>query len=239
MSISRCTQNPTFMEEWRKGWHPETMNAKGMSQSVLVVGAGPAGLEAALACAQRGYHVTLAEASTELGGRVAYERKLPGLANWGQVADYRKYQLEKNANAHIYPDNHLTIDDVLSFDAQHVCIATGSHWRNDGVARQHVVPIPIASQMKVLTPDDLMAGNIPAGDIVLYDDDHYYMGGVLAELLVQHGANVHLLTPAAYVSEWTLNTLEQAAIHQKLAKLGVRIELNRGILEIQADHVIR
>ena len=49
MSISRCTQNPAFMEEWRKGWHPERMNAKGGSESVLMVGAGPAGLEAARA----------------------------------------------------------------------------------------------------------------------------------------------------------------------------------------------
>ncbi|TGU69887.1 NADH:flavin oxidoreductase, partial [Mesorhizobium sp. M1C.F.Ca.ET.144.01.1.1] len=49
MSISRCTQNPTFMEEWRKGWHPERMQAKGDSDSVLIVGAGPAGLEAARA----------------------------------------------------------------------------------------------------------------------------------------------------------------------------------------------
>ena len=85
MSISRCTQNPTFMEEWRKGWHPERMQEKGASQTVLVVGAGPAGLEAAHALAKRGYDVALAEAGTELGGRVALECKLPGLAAWGRV----------------------------------------------------------------------------------------------------------------------------------------------------------
>ena len=65
MSISRCTQNPTFMEEWRKGWHPERMNPKGASANVLVVGAGPAGLEAARALGLRGYDVALAEAGDE------------------------------------------------------------------------------------------------------------------------------------------------------------------------------
>ena len=79
MSISRCTQNPTFMEEWRKGWHPEKMNTKGGSNNVLVVGSGPAGLEAARGrCVERGYDVAIAEAGTEIGGRVARERKLPG-----------------------------------------------------------------------------------------------------------------------------------------------------------------
>ncbi len=71
MSISRCTQNPTFMEEWRKGWHPERMSTKGASSNVLVIGAGPAGLEAARAAAERGYDVALAETGTVLGGRMA------------------------------------------------------------------------------------------------------------------------------------------------------------------------
>ena len=53
MSISRCTQNPTFMEEWRKGWHPEKIESKGSSSKILIIGSGPAGLEAALACANR------------------------------------------------------------------------------------------------------------------------------------------------------------------------------------------
>ena len=238
MSLSRCTQNPTFMEEWRKGWHPEKINRKGESETVLVVGGGPAGLEAARALAERGYRVTLAEARRELGGRVLGESKLPGLFAWRRVKDYREHQLRKKANVEIYLESKLTADDVLDFGFQHVALATGAAWRKDGVARQHVKPIPTSGDMKIYTPDDLMAGDIPAGRVIIFDDDHYYMGGVLAELLAQNGAQVTLLTPSAYVSDWTLNTLEQAAIHKKLAAMGVRIILNRNLATIGNGSVI-
>lgn len=237
MSISRCTQNPTFMEEWRKGWHPEKMNPKGKSQNVLVVGAGPAGLEAAWALARRGYDVALAEAGRELGGRVSKECRLPGLSAWGRVKDYRAYQLGQRANVETYFDSRLSASDILEFGFENIAIATGAQWRRDGVARQHVVPMPIAQGAKVFTPDDLMDGNLPNGHVVIYDDDHYYMGGVLAELLVKSGATVTLITPSAFVSDWTNNTLEQASIHVRLVELDVDIVLNRGVTKIGVDHV--
>jgi len=237
MSISRCTQNPTFMEEWRKGWHPEKMQAKGDSDSVLIVGAGPAGLEAARALGLRGYKIVIAEAGTELGGRVARETKLPGLAAWGRVKDYREYQLSQMPNVDIYFDSPLSADEIFEFGFENVGIATGSTWRRDGVARHHVVPMPIDADMAIFTPDDLMAGNLPSGHVVLFDDDHYYMGGVLAELLVLSGATVTLVTPSAFVSDWTNNTLEQAAIHCKLLDLGVEIQLNRAVTAIERDGV--
>jgi len=233
MSISRCTQNPAFMEEWRKGWHPEKMNPKGDSESVLVVGAGPAGLEAALALGKRGYQVVLAEAGTELGGRVARERRLPGLSAWGRVADYREYQLSQLANVDIYLDNKLGADDILDFGFQHVALATGSRWRADGVSRYHVVPMPNDGSLPLMTPDELMAGEYPAGRVLVFDDDHYYMGGVLAELLAARGCEVTLLTPAAHVSAWTSNTLEQASIHARLVELGVEVVLNRALARIE------
>jgi dimethylamine/trimethylamine dehydrogenase len=237
MSISRCTQNPTFMEEWRKGWHPEKMQAKGDSDSVLIVGTGPAGLEAARALGVRGYNIVIAEAGTELGGRVARESKLPGLAAWGRVKDYREYQLSQMPNVDIYFDSPLSADEIFEFGFENVGIATGSTWRRDGVARHHVVPMPIDADMAIFTPDDLMAGNLPSGHVVLFDDDHYYMGGVLAELLVLSGATVTLVTPSAFVSDWTNNTLEQAAIHCKLLDLGVEIQLNRAVTAIEKDSV--
>ncbi|WP_069300460.1 FAD-dependent oxidoreductase [Neptunicoccus sediminis] len=238
MSISRCTQNPTFMEEWRKGWHPEQMNAKGGSSSVLVVGSGPAGLEATRALAERGYDVALAEAKTVLGGRVTRERQLPGLSAWGRVVDYREYQISQKPNVETYFDSALDAGSILEFGFENICIATGANWRDDGVSRQHVVPMAIDRNMPVYTPDHIMDGKIPSGKVVIYDDDHYYMGGVLAELLVNAGCEVTIITPSAYLSDWTVNTLEQHAIHKKLAGMGVNVVLNRGVIRIAADHVV-
>ena len=125
----RCTQNATTGEEWRRGWHPERIPAKRGDDTVLIVGAGPAGLEAALAAAQRGYPVTLAEATASLGGRVERECRLPGLSDWGRVRDYRVYQLQQRANVEIFPGGALDAPGVLEVGATQVCIATGAHWR--------------------------------------------------------------------------------------------------------------
>ncbi len=235
--MGRCTQNPTWMEEWRRGWHPEKIAAKGVSATVLIVGSGPAGLEAALAAAARGYDVAVAESLAGFGGRVARERLLPGLSAWGRVADYRLFQLKQRPNVQMYSGSHLAAEEVLAFGFQHICVATGSHWRGDGVARQHIVAIPMNPAMPVFTPDDLMLARMPKGRVVLFDDDHYYMGGVLAELLAQKGCDVTLITPSAFVSDWTTNTLEQASIHRRLVSNGVKIRLNTGIVALQGDRV--
>ncbi|MGI8963801.1 MAG: NAD(P)-binding protein, partial [Thermomicrobiales bacterium] len=89
----RCTQNPTMGEEWRRGWHPESIPPIGAPEQVLVVGGGPSGLETARALGQRGAEVTVAEGSQNGGGRSASEARLPGLASWGRVRDWRMGQL--------------------------------------------------------------------------------------------------------------------------------------------------
>ena len=235
-ALSRCTQNPTFMEEWRKGWHPEIMRAKESDTRVLVVGAGPAGLSAARGLGLRGYEAALAEAGTELGGRVARECRLPGLAAWGRVRDYRVGQIRKMPNVEVYLDSNLSAEDVLEFGFDHVAIATGSTWRRDGVARFQTQPVSIDSAMPVFTPDDLMAGNLPRGEVLLYDDDHYYMGGVLAELLARNGNTVRFVTPSIRASDWSYNTLEQAFIQKRLIELGVDIHVTRGLMKVARDH---
>jgi dimethylamine/trimethylamine dehydrogenase len=237
-AISRCTQNTAFMEEWRKGWHPEKARPKGASDSVLIVGAGPAGLEAALQLGKRGYRVTLAEATGTLGGRVARERGLPGLSAWGRVADFRTGQIAPMPNVEVYRDSRMTPQDVLDMGVQHVAIATGAHWRRDVVARHHLFPIPTDAAMPMFTPDDIMAGKGPqAGRIALYDDDHFYMGSVMAEALVARGCTVDLISPDVRVAAWAENTLEQATIQRRLMQIGVKLHLSAAPQEIGPDAV--
>ena len=59
-------------------------------------------------------------------------------------------------------------------------------------------------------------GNCWTSNVVIYDDDHYYMGGVLAELLADNGCQVSLVTPAPLVSYWSQFTLEQERIQQQV-----------------------
>ena len=82
-----------------------------------------------------------------------------------------------------------------------------------------------------------MDGRLPTGKVVIYDDDHYYMGGVLAERLVEQGCEVTLITPSAFVSDWTVNTLEQHTIQKTLMEMGVNVVLNRGVTAVAGDHV--
>jgi dimethylamine/trimethylamine dehydrogenase len=234
----RCTQNPTMGEEWRRGWHPEIIPPKKSEGSVLVVGAGPAGLEAALSAARRGYEVHLAEATAELGGRVTRESNLPGLAEWARVRDWRVTQLQRMANVSIYRGSALEAEHVLEFGARHVAIATGSVWRRDGVGRDSGSPVPGFDAANVLTPDDLMAGRVPkTGPVVIWDDDHYYLGGVLAELCRTNGLDVTLVTPAAMVSAWTVNTLEALPVARRIARLGIAVVPYTSVTGCSGDRV--
>jgi len=226
----RCTQNPTISEEWRRGWHPEKIAPKGSDSTVLVVGAGPAGLEATRALGRRGYHVLLAEAEHSLGGRVSRESALPGLSEWARVRNYRVHEIQSMHNIDIYLDNRMTADDVLAIEANHVVIATGARWQADGRGLFNQTPLTeLSPTAQVFTPDDIMAGHLPEGPTLVYDDDHYYMVNVIAELLRTRDIPVTLVTPENMVSAWGDHTSEQALIHRRMLETGVRLITAHGL----------
>src|SRR5258706_758081 len=247
----RCTQNPTMGEEWRRGWHPEIIAPKKSNKEIMIVGAGPAGLEAARALGQRGYDVTLLDARKELGGRVLRESALPGLNEWRRVMDWRLTQLKKMKNVAMYPSSPMTAEEILESGAQNIILATGATWRCDGVGRTLWKPIVGFDSENVFSPDDLMDFNLESDSLlsklweqapalqsfVIYDDDHYYMGGILAELLAAQGCKVSLITPAPMISYWSQFTLEQERIQYKLMKLGVKLYQQNVLSEIRKDLV--
>lgn len=247
----RCTQNPTMGEEWRRAWHPEIIAPKKSNKEVMVIGAGPAGLEAARALGQRGYDVTLLEARKEVGGRVLRESALPGLNEWRRVMDWRLTQIKKMKNVAVYPSSPMTSQEVLETGIENIILATGATWRRNGMGRTLRKPISGFDLQNVFSPDDLMSMNMESRSLllenrqlaaglqnwVIYDDDHYYMGGVLAELLATNGCQVTLVTPAPFVSYWSQFTLEQDRIQHKLTQLGVNLISRTVLSEIQDDCV--
>lgn len=231
-AIFRCTQNPTAGEEWRRGWHPEKIGKKGSDSGILIVGAGPSGLECARALGRRGYDVHLVEASPEIGGRVSLEAALPGLAAWSRVRDYRKIQIEKMKNVEVHTNTRLTAKQILEYGAEVVVIATGAQWRRDGVSFTNTHAIPGSDGKRIFTPDDVMGGKTLDGPVVVFDDDHYYMGGVIAEKLRKAGHEVTIVTPLMELSRWTEYTLEMEKINAHVLSLGIELICNHNILSI-------
>ncbi len=206
-----CTQNATTMEEYRRGWHPEKFEKTTDPCSVLVVGGGPAGMECAHVLGLRGYDVHLREAEGELGGLWKDVARYPRCAEWGRVISYRQIQIDKLKNVEVHLSvGKMTADDVLDYGADKVVIATGSRWSENGIGAETHAPIPgaDASLPHCLTPEQVMAGK-PVGDrVIVVDGDGHFTGLAMAELLVDQGKQVTIVTDVANVAEYTAYTME-------------------------------
>jgi dimethylamine/trimethylamine dehydrogenase len=235
----RCTQNPVVGEEWRRGWHPEHVEPMATPEHYLVIGGGPAGLEAARALGQRGATVTIAESGSCWGGRVTLESALPGLNAWARVRDWRLHQLRQMPNVNMYLQSELSASDILEYDIPHVVIATGSSWRRDGMGRANRRPLSFLMRNNVVTPDDLMQFGISClnkdGPVIIFDDDRFYMASVLAEMIALAGFETVYATPSPVVAAWTEQTLEQSRIQKRLIQLGVKLVLSHNVSNMEND----
>jgi dimethylamine/trimethylamine dehydrogenase len=180
--------------------------------------------------------VHLSEASRELGGRVLGEARLPGLAEWMRVRDWRVTQIDKLPNVTVYRESPITAQDALDFGAEQVVVATGSSWRRDGYGRSNGSAID-GFGAHILTPDDLIAGRVPTGHVVLFDDDAFYLGSVMAEVIVKGGGTVTIVTPEDAVASWSTNTLDFRHIQKRLYALGVQQVTSHNILRARPGGV--
>jgi len=220
-----CTQNATANEEFRRGWHPENFEPTAEPQSVLVVGAGPSGMECARVLGLRGYDVHLVEAEAEIGGHVKMVMRYPGLSEWSRVASYRQIQLDKAKNVEIHTNTRLSADDVLRYGADRVVIATGAHWAGDGLSINNygILDGVDAAMPQFATPEQVMAGK-PVGErVVVLDADGYFTGIGLAELLADAGKQVSLVSQFEHIAPMTDYTLERPNMERLMREKGIAL----------------
>ncbi|HWI21051.1 MAG TPA: NAD(P)-binding protein, partial [Baekduia sp.] len=201
-----CSQNATTGEEHRRGWAPERFTpATNADRPVLIVGAGPAGLECATVLARRGFKdVQIVDAEGEMGGHMRWFSQLPGFGEWGRVVSERKAIVENTPDIKFSGSKRLDADGVLASGAAIVIVATGSHWATQADSFFTNTPIPgaDASLDHVLTPEQFIVGGkkIPGKHVVVYDCQADFLALGVVQYLQAQGHEVELASPFADIA---------------------------------------
>lgn len=239
-----CTQNPTAGEEYRRAWHPEWVPpTEAPDRGVLVVGAGPAGLECAITLAERGFRdVHLVERSPHIGGSLSWIVRLPGLAEWGRLLSARSARIASLQNLAVITGKDLSARDVLDYGADLIVIATGSAWSPEGLngfTRGPITGIVEARAGSVLTPETIMVDGLrPLSEgVVVYDCEGYFTASAIAELLAVEGHSVELVTPLERIGALSDETLEGSHVRRRLSDLGVAMTPATMIDRVAADSI--
>ena len=226
-----CLINPSAGHEYL--WGGDRLAAAERAQTVLVVGAGPAGLEAARVAAERGHKVTLAEAGPELGGQF----RLAGLQpRRGQITDLIAWYGRQLAQLRVdlRYNTYLDADDIAGFGADRVVLATGSLPAETGFqkALPHLTTLPGIELGNVWSVEDVMMGAArPGHSVVVLDEGGNWRGCGTAWKLAEAGHAVTLVTPDALVGKELQRSATDWPLRRTLAQLGVRFVTDAAIAE--------
>ena len=193
-----CTQNATAGEEYRRGWHPERFEpAENRDRDVLVVGAGPAGMECAIVLGKRGFrrvHLVEAEprsAASPAGSRAARARRVGP----DELAHRPAREASERRGAHRPAPRRR---GVREYGAEIVVVATGRAGRPTGSTSSPTS----RSRRRRVAPARPHAGAgharrqaPPGGRVLVFDAEGYFMAAGLAEKLAADGFSVELVTP--------------------------------------------
>jgi 2,4-dienoyl-CoA reductase-like NADH-dependent reductase (Old Yellow Enzyme family)/thioredoxin reductase len=204
-------------------------------RQVVVVGAGPGGLEAARVAASRGHDVVVLEAANEVGGALHLMKAIPGREQVTDAADWWSRQLD-DLGVKVQVNTRANVDIVLGEAPDVVVVATGAVFDRSGVTGFATDPIPGWDRPFVYTPEAVLGeGLSPAGITVVLEEEP--QGAVVAEVLATRGADVELVSRALMVAQ-QLNTGGQRPLEiARLQRLGVRMTSSTWIREIYDGRV--
>jgi 2,4-dienoyl-CoA reductase-like NADH-dependent reductase (Old Yellow Enzyme family) len=190
-----CATNPAVGREdslGRASW-----SAAPTRKNVVVVGGGPAGLEAAWVAAARGHRVRLLERSNQLGGKVRLAAGLPGRAELADFADWRAAECARRG-VEIKLGVEGSADSVLALSPDAVIVATGGRATVNGLAKWWSMPVPGSQQDFVFDHERAQREQASLGPrVVIFDVVGHIEGPGLAELLARRGLEVTLVSPLA------------------------------------------
>ncbi|MBT9247216.1 FAD-dependent oxidoreductase [Gemmobacter fulvus] len=217
-----CLINPSAGREFE--WDGDRFTASATPQQVLVVGAGPAGLEAARAAAERGHRVELAEAAPQIGGQFRLAGMQPRRAQILDLLDWYERQFT-NLGVTLRLNSFLEADDLAAHPAQTILLATGS--LPDPQARQRWLPgaaqLPGLEAGHVWSPEEVMRREARLGDtVIVYDEGGNWRGGGTALALAEQGKQVILVTPDPYVGKEITRTSADGPLRGRLARAGAQ-----------------
>jgi thioredoxin reductase len=204
---------------------------------VLVVGGGPAGLEAARVAAERGHRVTLAEASGKLGGQFRLAGMQPRRRQIIDFLDWYERQLQKLQVKVLY-NTLLEPDDINAIGADEVIVATGSE--PDGQGFQRFFPehdaLPGIERGNAWSAEDVMRGAARLGKhVIVLDETANWKGGGTALHLAEAGHQMTVVTPAAAVMFEMARTNADILVRRRLRDLGARLIADAAIREWHGD----